>query len=931
MSNKAQLKRQYAGSRRNLNFVDDEEEIKMPVNKTTYRRNSMRRASTLLGIPSNTIEHNRLKNDEEQDLSNLRGKLENLDPESLIMPSMVRRKSRARRASTFQGLSPSSFSSKGGQQFKCSMINQYAQNNLEAKKSEVDKSILLDRIEPQPYKDNGPNMKKRNSLLSSDHLKDHSKPNLYKRNSMIPQEVKKPNLSKRNSLNPEILKSRRKSSVRRASTFDGLGLLQNNKTRKYSVKDDESNTLVIKDDKIKPQSTEKKVKIPKLKCSLLQDYAKSRLTLDSEEDEGLLVPEKRLNLLMASPSITRRRNSLMPRIGYNNNNGNGQGENSCSENEEDEELPLLAIPMMMLRRASTSLGFKGITSIRNEEEDMILEVETNENEEGRTMLRDLSPIDQQIQELDEEELTEEVEETYESKEINGIQNTMTEKNIVDNVKNPILDLERSQLCNKVQASATIDHAISIKGDETNQKESKEILGFQNKSKESLLYEEVESIPVPTLPRANEPPLEYYPFALTESRNNILYQIAESIPIPSVIPSMYSGKKQDIEKAPQPSLDTLIAPGGANLKTGTDVTNIGQGSPTESTSTTGTPLKLSNRLSSPDTNQISGSTCSLPILQPLDIKNIQDQKKANSTLNSLKNKDKSLSFSNAEFAVSCSFIQNEKHAENVESVHDTTVNYRKDQERKDTSSSEISNIESLKENDTLINNSENEAESETLVKNSIFPNKRRMSMLAKSRSSFFMNRSPTVETTETLLDDSHLSPDYEDSQSKDSWDSDGYGKSTSLGNLPKYSLIPKLEPIDSESTIDQQYSPRRRSSSSSYDSIIEEYNEEDLEKTNATLVAFLTVLIVLFFVAVFTIIFVVTFSLPSGDQGRLITHSLCKRLPSWSSLVNTTESWCDERIFTRPFQRDFQCPCFSPSHKPGQLEALWPYTGIYTNN
>ena len=249
MSYKAQLKRQYSGSKSNLNFVDDENEVKILVNKMKSRRSSMRRASTLVGIPSDIVEKNKLKNDEEQDISNLRGKLENLDPESLIMPSMVRRKSRARRASTFQGSSPSSFSSKGSQQFKCSMINQYAQNNLEARKSEIDKTILMDRIEPQPYKENGPNLKKRNSLLASDHFKDHSRPNLYKRNSMITQEVKKPNLSKRNSLNPEILKSRRKSSVRRASTFDGLGLLQNNKSRKYSMKDDESNTLVIKDDK----------------------------------------------------------------------------------------------------------------------------------------------------------------------------------------------------------------------------------------------------------------------------------------------------------------------------------------------------------------------------------------------------------------------------------------------------------------------------------------------------------------------------------------------------------------------------------------------------------------------------------------------------------------------------------------------------------
>ena len=71
--------------------------------------------------------------------------------------------------------------------------------------------------------------------------------------------------------------------------------------------------LVIKDGRVKPKSTEEKAKIPKLKCSLLQDYARSRVSVDDEdEDEELLVPEQRLNLLMASPSIIKRRPSMMP-------------------------------------------------------------------------------------------------------------------------------------------------------------------------------------------------------------------------------------------------------------------------------------------------------------------------------------------------------------------------------------------------------------------------------------------------------------------------------------------------------------------------------------------------------------------------------------------------------------------------------------------
>ena len=88
-------------------------------------------------------------------------------------------------------------------------------------------------------------------------------------------------------------------------------------------------------------------------------------------------------------------------------------------------------------------------------------------------------------------------------------------------------------------------------------------------------------------------------------------------------------------------------------------------------------------------------------------------------------------------------------------------------------------------------------------------------------------------------------------------------------------------------LEQDTLATRRDSLASYSSsLLEEYNdEEELEKTNATLVAVLTVLIVLFFVFIFTLIFVLAFSLPSGHQSRTISHSLCKapvrRLPASS--------------------------------------------------
>ena len=98
-----------------------------------------------------------------------------------------------------------------------------------------------------------------------------------------------------------------------------------------------------------------------------------------------------------------------------------------------------------------------------------------------------------------------------------------------------------------------------------------------------------------------------------------------------------------------------------------------------------------------------------------------------------------------------------------------------------------------------------------------------------------------------------------------------------------------------------------------------------------LVAILTVVIVLFFVLLFSTIFILAISLPSGHQGRLITHGLCRQIPAWAFIANSSDSWCDERIFMRPFDRDYQCPCFSPSHRPTQPEPLWPYTGVYVNH
>ena len=50
---------------------------------------------------------------------------------------------------------------------------------------------------------------------------------------------------------------------------------------------------------------------------------------------------------------------------------------------------------------------------------------------------------------------------------------------------------------------------------------------------SVLFETVETIPVPLYPSVDQQPLEYFPFALTTSNNNILYVITETLPVPSL--------------------------------------------------------------------------------------------------------------------------------------------------------------------------------------------------------------------------------------------------------------------------------------------------------------------------------------------------------------------------------------------------------------
>ena len=67
------------------------------------------------------------------------------------------------------------------------------------------------------------------------------------------------------------------------------------------------------------------------------------------------------------------------------------------EEEEEEDIPLLAIPKMLLRRASTQLGFKGLGSLTQPDQEMktqgepqsdqsVIAEETMEEIEGEEIL-----------------------------------------------------------------------------------------------------------------------------------------------------------------------------------------------------------------------------------------------------------------------------------------------------------------------------------------------------------------------------------------------------------------------------------------------------------------------------------------------------------------------------------------------------------------
>ena len=309
--------------------------------------------------------------------------------------------------------------------------------------------------------------------------------------------------------------------------------------------DDDENKLVIKDGKVKPKSTEERAKIPKLKCSLLQDYARSRVSveeeLEKEEEEDLLVPEQRLNLLMASPSITRRRASMMPATTTSSRVTNWQQHlptSTMKAKREDrgdkveEEIPLLAIPKLLLRRASTQLGFKGLGNLKEQEQEqeMILRVETAELEEHEENLGD-----QLITEETDQEIADEAAEVKCNEYNNECEDTLDMVK-VENVP------DKEEVINISISSSAVEVSGEIIPDEGSVNEGK----VRGESSESVLYVIAESIPVPPYPNARQPPLDYFPFALTASNNNVLYVVTETLPVPRLRPRATQERKSRSE-------------------------------------------------------------------------------------------------------------------------------------------------------------------------------------------------------------------------------------------------------------------------------------------------------------------------------------------------------------------------------------------------
>ena len=121
------------------------------------------------------------------------------------------------------------------------------------------------------------------------------------------------------------------------------------------------------------------------------------------------------------------------------------------------------------------------------------------------------------------------------------------------------------------------------------------------------------------------------------------------------------------------------------------------------------------------------------------------------------------------------------------------------------------------------------------------------------------------------------------------------------------------------------------SRSTFDSVIDDFIEDDFEKASAFGVSIVVVLIFTTFFLLFGLALAISLNYQTGYQSKAIAHRLCSNFANWNFLKNSSSSWCDDRIFNLPFQLDKQCPCFASSLKPDVVEELWPYTGVYSHH
>ena len=532
-------------------------------------------------------------------------------------------------------------------------------------------------------------------------------------------------------------------------------------------------TSVIKDGIIKQKTPEEKAKIPKLKCSLLQDYARSRVTVeDEEDDDDLLVPEKRLNLLMASPSITRRRTSLMP---SSSNSWNWQNNiqlptldadknDETSDNDDEEELPLLAIPKLLLRRASTQLGFKGLGGLKMEQE----EDEKNDHDLENIASNNEVSCEDAIREETEGEVEEDEHITIEiisevpklELSLANVQHEGSERKDSEDTLSRNADSEQdttvpliptsSENINKKEEEPEINVKVEPEDNATNILEQM-IKEEKSESRESVLYIEAESIKVPTYPRANEPPLEFYPYALTKSKNNILYVIAESLAIPRLFQSQGSKDSQQSHSHDNPAYSEEAAeePKESPASSTEDLQNLTKMNASSVCDTISDYVTASSaNLSDFDENRKRVSTASTPVKvgtlfcpwsseiadNSRSMPNIKSNSCNNSPILPHNEVKKPLTTTNK--------------LENPESItaNDTTEVKSIDNEQGD--SFEFDPLD-----DNIITSEEKEIENQILDANELLDENRSLSEnVSKSRSSYFLPRSPTIETQDTYVDD-----------------------------------------------------------------------------------------------------------------------------------------------------------------------------------